>query len=257
MRTVPGRVTIDPFAPRGVLPPFEQCGDLLALLAAHGTASHPHVVHYLEAQLPALRFFALYFYSAVRVPEAIPRLMRRLHDEEPRIGMHAVKTLFAYRNEPQFSEVLEHLHERFQSPSISTRRHAARLLALFKDVSAIPALISVFARKEKRYFQIAEEALAEITKQRFGPNPRRWSAWWEESQKVPRIGWLIDGLDSRDAEIRRSAFAELRALTGLDMGYDAEASKRRREPSRRLWQEWWESQALRIRSSHAPPALRK
>lgn len=239
----PGVVDIDPLGPSSQLPPFAECGALPWLMAHHGAESHPLVVRRLDAPEPIRRFFAVYYYSAVFVPEVIPRLIQRLHDEESRICMLAARTLFAYREHPDFTKVLDHLHGRLEATSVTGRRHAAYLIGLFRDVTAIPKLIDVFERKEKALFEVAEDALAEITKQRFGPNPKKWRTWWSKNQSKSRIAWLIDGLTSKDAALRKSAAEELRAVTGLDMGYDDSAPKRQREESRQRWVKWWEEQA--------------
>lgn len=234
----PGRVYVDPFARQGRLPPFSECGELLALLTTFGAEAHPFVVGHLDASLPALRFFALYFYQAVHVPEAIPRLVRRIHDEEPRIAMQAVHTLFPYQNEAGFEYVLKHLHERFRSAPIKAKEQTARLLTLFRDGTAVPALLEVFERKDKKLYDLVESALAEITKQRFGTSHKRWAAWWRTHEGMPRERWLLEGLDADDADLRESSIAELRLLAGTDFGYDCHAPKRKREAARRRAEHW-------------------
>lgn len=248
----PGRVYVDPFARHGRLPPFSECGELLALLTAFGAEAHPFVVGHLDASLPALRFFALYFYQAVHVPEAIPRIVRRIHDEEPRLAMQAVHTLFPYQHEPEFQYVLRHLHERFRTAPPKAKEQTLRLLTLFRDGSAVPTLIEVFERKDKKLYDAVETALAEITKQRFGPNHRRWTQWWEASKNQPRTQWLLAGLDSDDVDLRESALSELRLLAGTDFGFDSHATRRKREAARRRAEQWAMSGAAQSLAGSAP-----
>jgi hypothetical protein len=242
MERFPGMVTLDPFSPNAVLPPFTECGEQLSILASFANDAHPFVIKKLDAPDPRQRFFATYFYGVVFVPDAIPRLVQRLHDEEPRICMLAARTLFAYRELGEFQSVLEHLHGRLEASSIAARRHAAYLIGLFRDVSAVPLLISIFDKKEKLLFDAAEGALAEITKQRLGPNPKKWRHWWARNQTRSRIGWLVDGLGSKDTAMRRSASEELRAVTGIDLGYNEDSPKRQREDARVRWVRWWNEQ---------------
>jgi hypothetical protein len=239
MKRFPGRVVVDPFAPSAEVPPFASCGELLSVIASFGPEAHSFVVERLDDPLPTLRFFALYFYSAVPLPEAIPRIIRRLHDEEPTISMLAVNILLGYKDHPAFKQVVQHLHTRLATPSLDARKRAARLLAQFRDTSAVPLLIAVFERKEKSFYDAAENALAEITKQRFGPNPKKWALWWENHGSEPRVAWLLDGLESPDADLRRQSADELRTLSGIDPGYDENGPRKQRDDAKRRWQSWW------------------
>ncbi|MEQ8571609.1 MAG: hypothetical protein RMA76_42200 [Deltaproteobacteria bacterium] len=239
----PGPLMVDPFAPdAGALPPFAKCGPLLSILERHGRDAHVYVNRKLEAPDPATRFFAIYFYGAVYVPEAIPRLIQRLHDEESRVCMLGARTLFAYREHPDFAQVLDHLHGRLSASSVAARRHAAYLIGLFRDVTAIPELIEILDQKDRTMSEVAEDALAEITKQRFSGSAKKWRAWWSKNESKNRIEWLIEGLGAKEATLRRSAAEELRAVTGLDMGFDEEGPKRAREEAKQRWTRWWAEQ---------------
>jgi hypothetical protein len=238
----PGVVEVDPFSAASPLPPFADCGVLPSLMAHFAAEAHPHLVRRLDAPEPVRRFFTVYFYSAVFVPEAIPKLIQRLHDEETRVSLLAARTLFSYREHAEFGRVLDHLHGRLEANSITARRHATYLIGLFRDVTAIPKLIDVFDKKDKAMFEVAEDALAEITKQRLGSNAKKWRAWWGKNHDKSRIVWLIDGLGAKDAALRKSAAEELRAVTGVDTGYDDDAPKRQREESRQRWLDWWNKQ---------------
>lgn len=238
----PGVLDVDPFVPDVQLPAFARCGATLALIERAGAESHPYVSPLLDAQDPLHRFFAIYFYAAVYVPEAMPRLIQRLHDEEPRICMLAARTLFSYRDHPNFPLVLEHLHGRLSANSLAARRHAAYLIGLFRDVTAIPQLIQLIARRERAMLDVVEDALAEITKQRLGTSAKRWRAWWAKNQSRSRINWLLDGLAAKDADLRQSAAVELNAVTGMDLGFDGHAPRRQREEARQRWLKWWKAQ---------------
>ncbi|MEL6185924.1 MAG: hypothetical protein AAFU79_14970, partial [Myxococcota bacterium] len=237
----PGPLAVNPFAPEVILPPFAECGPLLSLFAHHGRPAHEYVQTRLDAPDAVIRFFATYFYSAVYVPEAVPRLIQRLHDEEARICMTAARTLFGYRSHSAFRQVLDHLHGRLGASSVAARRHAAFLIGVFRDVTAVPQLIEIIERKERAVSDVAEAALSEITKQRFGSSARRWRSWWGKNEHRNRIEWLIEGLSSRDEAIRKSACEELRAVTGQSFGYDPVAPRRKREEARRRWTDWWRS----------------
>lgn len=236
----PGVAELDPLTTAGPLPPFPECGVLMRVAAHFGTACHADMVKKLDAPEPMTRFFATYFYSSAFVPHVIPRLLQRLHDEEPRICTLAARVLFGYRSHPDFALVLDHLHGRLDATSSTARRHAIYLVGLFRDVTAVPTLIDLFDKKEKSLFQVTEDALAEITKQRLGTSSKKWRAWWSKNQDRSRIAWLIDGLSAKDADLRKGSAEELRAVTGLDLGYDDDAPKKQREEARQRWVQWWE-----------------
>ena len=238
----PGPLHVNPYAPEVVLPAFQDCGPLLSLVAHHGRDAHVHVVDRLDSPDPVIRFFATYFYSSVYVPEAIPRLLQRLHDEEARICMTAARSLFGYRSHSGFKQVQDHLRGRLEASSVAARRHATFLIGLFRDVSAIPDLIAVLERRERALTDVAESALSEITKQRFAGNARKWNAWWVKNGEKNRIEWLIDGLAHRDEDIRRSACDELRAVTGQNFGFVPDGARRMREAARKQWLAWWAEQ---------------
>jgi hypothetical protein len=82
-------------------------------------------------------------------------------------------------------------------------------------------------------------ALVAITKQDFGPRPRRWEAWWGKHQDEDRVEWLFEGLAHKTPEIRASSEEELRALTGEYFGYHFDLPRRERDEARARWQSWW------------------
>ena len=81
--------------------------------------------------------------------------------------------------------------------------------------------------------------LVAITKQDFGPKPKRWAAWWKQHEDDDRIDWLFEGLSHKTAEIREAAEQELRALTGEYFGYAFDLPRAAREAARARWQSWW------------------
>jgi hypothetical protein len=85
----------------------------------------------------------------------------------------------------------------------------------------------------------AHAKLVAITKQDFGPKPKRWTAWWKQHQDDDRIDWLFEGLSHKAAEIREAAEQELRALTGEYFGYAFDLPRGPREAARARWQSWW------------------
>ncbi len=92
-----------------------------------------------------------------------------------------------------------------------------------------------------------------ITKQDFGPKPKRWAAWWKQHEDDDRVDWLFEGLSHKTDEIREAAEQELRALTGEYFGYAFDLPRGAREAARARWQSWWTDAAdedLRLSAAH-------
>ena len=105
------------------------------------------------------------------------------------------------------------------------------------DKSDVPGLIERL--EEGDHVEAVHDALVAITKQDFGPKPKRWASWWKQHEDDDRIDWLFEGLSHKTAEIREAAEQELRALTGEYFGYAFDLPRGAREAARARWQSWW------------------
>jgi hypothetical protein len=105
------------------------------------------------------------------------------------------------------------------------------------DKGDVPGLIERL--EEGDDVEAAHDTLVAITKQDFGPKPKRWAAWWKQHEDDDRIDWLFEGLSHKTAEIREAAEQELRALTGEYFGYAFDLPRGAREAARARWQSWW------------------
>jgi hypothetical protein len=105
------------------------------------------------------------------------------------------------------------------------------------DKGDVPGLIERLEEGDE--VEAAQAALVAITKQDFGPKPKRWAAWWKLHEDDDRIDWLFEGLSHKTAEIREAAEQELRALTGEYFGYAFDLPRTAREAARARWQSWW------------------
>jgi hypothetical protein len=117
---------------------------------------------------------------------------------------------------------------------------AAGALAELTDPDGIPALMDAL-QASAPVSDSAHRALVQVTKQDFGNSRRRWLAWWERHRFQSRVDWLFEGLAHKASEIRMSAAAELRMMTGQYFGYHFDLPKREREEARERWLAWWRS----------------
>jgi hypothetical protein len=249
-RRFPGPLLWDPTETSSRPPPFRDAGPLLKVLAQFPAEAHPEMTRLVDSPDPMERTLAILFYRDHYLPQAIPKLIKRLHDEERRICLLAAEALFKYREIPEFQLVTDHLRGRLNANSLAARQHAVFLIGLFRDVSAFEKLIALLDQKDRALKETVARALTEIAKQDFGTSHWRWRRWWAKNRHKNRIEWLLEGLSSRSVELRGSAVHELRTLSGSHMGFDENASRRDRERGRLRWVEWWEGQ----KSLRTPPA---
>lgn len=243
-RYFPGVLTVHPFGTMEHRPEVEETSDCLACLSRLG--AH-HAAPILAAELGhedrLHRWAAVWALSALKVPGALPRLAQRLFDPEPAIASLALEVLESYRGEPSFAKVLAQVRDLVRRGDTFERERAILAVNELRDRHALPSLVDLLGTRPKEIADEARRALVEITKQDFGTAERRWRAWIADNASVPRTRWLIDGLSSKDDEIRRSAQAELNRITGQFFGYRWDAPRVEREQSVSQWQEWWQAQA--------------
>ena len=92
----------------------------------------------------------------------------------------------------------------------------------------------------------ATESLSFITKQDFGASERKWIKWWKAHKGERRIRWLINGLNSKNRDIRFSSAQELNQITGEHFGYHFDSEKVEREQAVQRWEQWWEEKGRRM-----------
>jgi hypothetical protein len=242
----PGRIAFDPFGPDASTPDPATLSPLLDLLSRMGMVGLQVALPHLDSRFPVHRYLATLLLARTYHPASIPYLLRRLHDDEPRIRRLAGDALASYVAEPGFEQVLRHLRTRVTSVVPEGRRRAIHFLGRFRDVGSIPALIGGLRAKEAEIGQEAANALHAITLQSFGGNDRKWIAWWEKNKMRSRIEWLIDALKDGDVEVRARAGAELSALTRDTFGFKADAPRKEREAAVKRWDRWWADERARL-----------
>lgn len=239
-RYFPGVLAVHPFGAMESRPEVVELSDCVACLVKLGAdRAAPILVAELADEDRLHRWTAVWSLSAIHVPGALPRLAQRVFDAEPAIAALALEVLDAYRADPAFEKVLSRVRDLVRRGDAFERQRAILAVAELKDRGALPALVDLLGTRPKETSEEARRALVEISKQDFGSAERRWRAWIADNDKTPRTRWLIDGLASKDDEIRRSAQQELNRLTGQFFAYRWDAPRADREQSLAAWEEWW------------------
>jgi len=135
-----------------------------------------------------------------------------------------------------FQTRMHELRQELASTDPLRRSLAARALGVLHDREAIDGLINLTGSEDELVATSAAEALKEITRNNFGPQPRAWTAWYARARSQRRIEWLVEALASDDFDLRLSAIEELSRTFGDNFGYFADGPSDERLASLEQWQ---------------------
>lgn len=220
----------------------EEHSNLIQLIVGIGKDAIPYIAPLIKHPNHTVRFYAVFIFSKLRYPEAIPYLLDAIFDSSPKISLVAIEVLNRYRTFPKFSIVLSRLRSELVSNDNDKVRIAALSLGQFKDLESVPQLIKLLSSKSESVREAALNSLRDICKDDMGFDQKDWTKWWQKHQKIPRILWMIDGLSHKDENIRYLSIEELREITGEFFGYFYDAPKKDREKSIERWKEWWKEE---------------
>lgn len=242
----PGRLLLDPIAAKHPPDSAKELGPLIEVVAALGRPALEAAIPHLDAPNPAHRFAATFLFNLAPDERAIELLRPRLHDAEPRIRRVAAAALSHFVAHEGFGAVLTHLRARLTSAAPEARQRAVWFLGYFRDVGSVPQLIALLDDTPE-VARSARGALKQITLQDLGPLAKAWDRWWRRAKKKTRIDWLIEGLRSRDRDLRYIASIELTRLAGESFGYRCDDPKRERDQAIKGFESWWETKQAKLR----------
>jgi sugar/nucleoside kinase (ribokinase family) len=173
-------------------------------------------------------------------------LADRCLDADPEVAEAARQALAAHRGTPALRPVPERLRRALASGLAVRAGLAARAIATLRDVESIPNLIQALDGADPATAAVAAEALAAITLQRHGSDPRRWLLWWKENRGRGRAEWLFGGLTAEDREVRAAAAAELAQAAPPPVDYSPDMAPAAREPAARAWAGWFTRSGYRL-----------
>ncbi len=247
VRRFPGPLSFDVRGCHDSIPPLAEHGELLRLLLEFGPPAAQAVGQRLEDADPRVRFYAVKVIEELPAGPLVPRLSRRLYDREPFVRLAAIDALQACRKTPQFAQLLADLRARLQEADTDRRAVAAALLGNFRDRLALPGLISLLDHPSRIVARAAMESLAFITKQDLGTSKRKWLKWWKAHKDDNRVLWLIEGLRSKNRDIRFSSAREFSQLTQEYFGYFFDSDPAERDKAVRRIEAWWQEKGRFLR----------
>jgi HEAT repeat protein len=239
----PGRLRIDPLSQtQRDVAEVEEHSDLIRLLIAIGRPAVEPLCQLTRDPDVNKRFYAVFTFSKLRYPEAIPFLLDRIFDSSPKVRLIALDVLSRFRAFPKFATVTARLRSEVISNDPARQRIAAIALGQFKDAESIPQLIKLVGARDEDLAEAAVQALIDLTKQHFGDSERKWMSWWRDNKDVPRVRWLIEGLKHKEEDVRFMAIEELRELTGNFFSFFADAPKKERDKAVEKWESWFKNE---------------
>jgi hypothetical protein len=231
----PGPLEFDRHGLGGRLRPAREHGPLLALLVRLGGAASPLIVGELQADEPAHRYYAALCAGAVQPPAALNALVDCLFDADSGVRGAAIEALASYPPRER-DGALTRVREVLAEIDEARVGAAADACADLGHTAAIPALIEALSHETAP--APVRRALVALTKQDFGGSSRKWRSWWTKNRDRSRLEWMIDGLNHKEAEVRRSAIEELRRVTGEYFGYHHDLPRKERTEAQKRWSRW-------------------
>ncbi len=255
----PGRLKVDRYELGGRHLRAAQHGPVLDLAVRLGQHACDVLLDKMRDGRREVRYYAVLCTSEIRFEQGVVPLVERLFDTDYGIREVALEGLGGYPMR-LLGEALEIPRRALHSEDVEKIKTAANALSVLADVRAIPELLDVHGRGGEAA-AIVGKALVRLTKQDFGINNKKWRQWWDKNRRKSRIEWLLEGLNHRDAEIRRTAIEDLRKATGEFFGFEHDQPKKERELARQRWIDWWhQTGQLRFRAEleherHRPTAV--
>lgn len=184
-----------------------------------------------------VRYYATLCAAEIRPADVINELVERLFDADDKIRELAALALKGYPSEER-SKALDFARRALHSEDNGRVKVAADGLTKLGDTNSIPDLIDAHSRGGDAA-SVSRSALFQLTAQDFGNSTRKWRNWWEKNQAQHPIEWMLEGLNSKNTEVRQHACEVLRSMSGEYFGYGHDLPKKERDKTRQLWIDWW------------------
>ncbi|MBN2694099.1 hypothetical protein JXR93_05510 [bacterium] len=174
------------------------------------------------------RFYAIYLFTEVKSEEIILELIKRVTDPDKKVASVAVKALENHRLFQSYGKI----KYKFESAMHSNLRaiiidwlNAVRIL---RDELFVPILIDGLEiwKADKIVKKNIATILFEITKQDFDDSNKKWLKWWEENQYKTRKDWVLDGLQSKDRQVRISSYYDAKKIFSSLFNYTIDLQKK-------------------------------
>lgn len=239
----PGPLLYDRYQESSRLRKVGKHGPLLKVLLEFGPAVAKHLVPLMDSYDSEMRFYAVFVFSEIENPEALPGLVKRLFDNDRQIRILAMDVIRRFSAYPEYRWAAQEvaLVLTNSASTLEKKRMAAEALGELQDPVAIRPLSEMLGSVDGVLAERCQRALVKITFNDFGFSERRWLAWWQSNRSHHRIEWAMASINHRIEDIRNSALDELKSMVGdaVEWPRGPLDHKARREVKRMCLQ-WWE-----------------
>ncbi|MBU1537427.1 hypothetical protein KKF84_19080 [Myxococcota bacterium] len=242
----PGMITFKLPPEIEAIPPPSEHGPLLSFIVHWGLPCVPVVMDLLDSENPMVRFYAVYLFIEIRLPEVLYRIGERLFDADEKVRKVAGKVLLSYEGHKELAEITANIRNFLLSEEPFLQKCSIEAIGRLRDKASIDTLVSLFDRQNQELSQLAADALRHITLRDFQDKRERWNSWLALNKRRHRILWLIEALRASDKALRLEAHNELLRIVGTDNGYSPEFEGEQMELAIRNWISWWENKGRHI-----------
>ena len=185
----PGPLLYDRYQESSRLRKVGKHGPLLKVLLEFGPAVAKHLVPLMESYDSEVRFYAVFVFSEIENPEALPGLVRRLFDNDRQIRILAMDVIRRFVAYPEYRWAAQEvaLVLTNSASNLEKKRMAAEALGELQDPVAIRPLSEMLGSVDGVLAERCQRALVKITFNDFGFSERRWLAWWNSNRSHHRI----------------------------------------------------------------------
>ncbi|MGM0595779.1 MAG: hypothetical protein ACQES9_01945 [Myxococcota bacterium] len=244
----PGMITWQEDSPEAPLPPPHEHGPLLAFVIDWGLPAVPALLDLFDSESLKARFYAIYCFYELRLPEVLFRISEKLFDYSQKIRSIAAKVLLSYSGHEELDQIISNIREHLHNNDIFFQKCAIEALGQLRDRESVPVLLDKLHQEDHENEQSIQQSLRLLTLRDFGNKIDRWNSWWVVNKNRHRIRWIIESLRQSDRSLRVEAKKELIRLTGEDKGYDPDLKSSDMEKVIREWMSWWDEKGKTLYS---------
>ncbi|MBU1220620.1 hypothetical protein KKF34_00885 [Myxococcota bacterium] len=241
----PGMITYKQIENEEIPPPSKH-GPLLDFVVDWGLNSVGLLMDLMDSDSPIVRYYSVFLFEEIRLPEAIFRIGEKLFDMDMNVRAVAARVLLSYEGHRELEEVILNISNYITSDEPFLQRCSIEAVGRLKARETIEPLLTILRDASSDLARLIAEALKMITLRDYKDNVNRWASWWALNKQRHRILWLIEALRQSEKSLKVIAITELYRITGEKFNFRPDADPEENEESIKTWITWWERRGRQI-----------